>query len=205
MRCGLSAAETGDGRDASEASGSDDAIMSQLPTLLVAYASKHGSTREVADAVAIRLREHGWAVDLRDAADAPSPDGYDGVVLGAALYMGRPHSDARRFLRRHHAALSTMPVAVFAMGPGKNEEDDLAGSRTQLDKAMGRYEDVAPDVEAVFGGVIDPAALRFPFNHMPAADARDWDAIRAFADQVHEAFTGDRSRSGEPVGGIDQR
>lgn len=205
MRCGLSAAQNGDGRDARAASGGDDCIMSQLPTLLVAYASKHGSTHEVADAVAIRLREHGWDVDLRDAGDAPTPDGYDGVVLGTALYMGRPHSDARRFLRRHHAALATMPVAIFAMGPGKAEEHDLAGSRDQLDKTLGRYDDVAPDIEEVFGGVIDPATLRFPFNHMPAADARDWDAIQTFADGVHEAFAGDRSPSGEAVGGVDER
>ena len=52
MPCGLSAAGSGDGRDARRASGDDDVIMSQLPTILVAYASKHGSTREVADAVA---------------------------------------------------------------------------------------------------------------------------------------------------------
>jgi menaquinone-dependent protoporphyrinogen oxidase len=182
MRCGIPAAANGDGRDAPGAAGSDDAIMSQLPTLLVAYASKHGSTREVADAVAIRLREHGWNADLQDAADVSSVEGYDGVVLGAALYMGRPHRDARRFLRTHHAALATMPVAVFAMGPLKNEEHDLAGSRAQIDRALGRFDDVTPDVEAVFGGVIDPAALRFPFSHMPAGDARDWDAIRAFAD-----------------------
>jgi len=179
--------------------------MSQLPTLLVAYASKHGSTREVADAVAIRLREHGWRSDLQPAADVQDMDGYAGVVLGAALYMGRPHADGRRFLKRHHAALASLPFAVFAMGPLKDEEHDLAGSRAQIDKAIGRYDDLRPAVEAVFGGVLDPAEQRFPFNHMPAGDARDWDAIRAFADQVHEAFSSVTSPSGQPVGRVDQR
>jgi len=204
MRCGLPAAENRAGRDVPAAAASDDAIMSQLPTLLVAYASKHGSTREVADAVAIRLREHGWHVELLEAADVATVDCYDGVVLGAVLYMGRPHRDARRFLHRHHAALATMPVAVFAMGPLKNEEHELAGSRAQIDKALAHYDDVTPDVEDVFGGVVDPAVLRFPFSHMPAGDARDWDAVRAFADRVHETFSADPSPAGEPVGRIDQ-
>src|SRR3954451_11802505 len=179
--------------------------MSQLPSLLVAYASKHGSTREVADAVAIHLREHGWTADLQPAADVTHVHGYSGGVLGAALYMGRPHADARRFLKRHHAALASIPLAVFAMGPLKNEEHDLAGSRKQIDRAIGRYDDVLPAVEAVFGGVLDPAEQRFPFNHMPAGDARDWEAIHAFADQVHEAFASTASPAGEAVGRVDQR
>ena len=42
--------------------------------------------------------------------------------------------------------------------------------------------ELEPVATAVFGGVFDPSQLRFPFNRMPAADARDWDAIRAWAD-----------------------
>jgi hypothetical protein len=37
---------------------------------------------------------------------------------------------------------------------------------------------------AVFGGAIDPARLRFPFNRMPASDARDWDAIRTWTAEI---------------------
>lgn len=198
MPCGLPAVESRDGRDVRRASGDDDAIMSQLPTILVAYASKHGSTREVADAVAGRLRDHGWTVDLREVAAVQDVNQYGGVVLGAALYMGRPHADARTFLRHHHAALATRPLAVFAMGPGKGEEEQIAGSRKQLDRALHRFDDIEPAVEAVFGGVVDPGSLHFPFNHMPASDARDWEAIQRFADEVHEELAS-ASMHGEPV------
>lgn len=179
--------------------------MSQLPTILVAYASKHGSTREVADAIAIRLRELGWDADLQPVSAVDDLGPYAGVVLGTALYMGRPHADARKFLRRHHAGLATNRLAVFAMGPGKDEDDQIAGSRKQIDRTLARYDDVAPAVEAVFGGVLDPVVLRFPFNHMPASDARDWDAIRRFAEDVDEAFSAERSVQGEAVGRIDER
>src|SRR3954462_14122995 len=59
--------------------------------ILVAYATKHGSTREVAEAVAGTREQRGVDVDVLPAASAGSLDGYDGVVLGGALYTGRWH------------------------------------------------------------------------------------------------------------------
>ena len=38
--------------------------------ILVAYATKHGSTKEVAEAITTRLREHGLEVDIRPAGGA---------------------------------------------------------------------------------------------------------------------------------------
>ncbi|HSP73688.1 MAG TPA: flavodoxin domain-containing protein [Gaiellaceae bacterium] len=152
--------------------------------ILVVYATKHGSTREVAEAVAETLRDEGLDVEVREAAETRSLDRYDGVVLGGALYMGRWHRDAKRFLSRHRAALATMPVAVFAMGPRTLEEQDVAESRTQLDRALAEAPELEPVSVAIFGGVIDPAAQHFPFNRMAATDARDWDAIRAWAREL---------------------
>jgi hypothetical protein len=36
----------------------------------------------------------------------------------------------------------------------------------------------------VFGGVVDPKQLHFPFNRMPKTDARDWSEIAAWANEV---------------------
>lgn len=162
-------------------------IDQQLP-ILVAYASRHGSTRQVAEAVALHLRERGWRVNVRAAASVRDVAGYGGVVLGAALYMGRLHPDARALLKKHQQRLAAMPLAVFAMGPGSSSADDLAGSRKQLDAGLLRFPDLEPLETAVFGGVVDPTALHFPFNHMPASDARDWDDVAAFAGRVAKAF-----------------
>jgi menaquinone-dependent protoporphyrinogen oxidase len=102
----------------------------------------------------------------------------------AALYMGRWHGDAVGFLERHRHALATIPIAVFAMGPRRLAEADVAGSRAQLDKALAKVPDVSPSAVAIFGGVVDPATLRFPLSRMPASDARDWQAIAAWASDV---------------------
>ncbi|HSL64649.1 MAG TPA: flavodoxin domain-containing protein [Gaiellaceae bacterium] len=146
--------------------------------VLVAWASRHGSTREVAAAVAETLEQEGLRTELVPAAEVRSLGGCDGVVLGSALYMGRPQKEARTFLQRHGEALRTVPFAVFAMGPGK--ADDFESSRLELAKALERAG-VEPDAREIFGGVVDPATLRFPLNRMEAVDLRDWDAIRAWA------------------------
>jgi menaquinone-dependent protoporphyrinogen oxidase len=76
--------------------------------------------------------------------------------------------------------VSSAPVLVaFATRHGSTRE--VAASQSQLDHALAGVREVTPVSIGLFGGVIDPARLRFPFNRMPASDARDWDAIRAWA------------------------
>jgi menaquinone-dependent protoporphyrinogen oxidase len=157
--------------------------------VLVAYATKAGSTREVAEVVARTLREHGLEADVRPVREVGTLVPYAGVVLGAAIYMGRVHKDARRFLRSHRAELADRPLAVFAMGPHTLANDDVAASRAQLDHALASFPELRLATVAIFGGVVDPGKLRFPFNRMPATDARDWTAIRSWADAVANAVT----------------
>jgi menaquinone-dependent protoporphyrinogen oxidase len=151
--------------------------------VLIAYGSKHGSTADTADQVAGMLRERGLEADISEAAAVKTLDGYDAVIVAGSIYIGRWHPDARVFLRRFAKELRAIPVAIFAMGPKTSSPEDLASARKQLDLALKRLPDVGADPIAIFGGVIDPAKLHFPFNRMPATDARDWEAIEAFADQ----------------------
>jgi menaquinone-dependent protoporphyrinogen oxidase len=153
-------------------------------TLLVAYGSKRGSTKEVAEAVADQLRTGGRVVELRRAADVDDLTPYDGVVLGGSLYFGRWHEDARRFLSTHRRRLSALPLAVFALGPQTAGRKDIADASAQFDKALSKTPELEPRSVAVFGGVIDPSKLRFPLNRLPASDARDWDAIHAWVDEL---------------------
>jgi len=164
--------------------------------ILVAYGTKHGSTREVAEAVAETLEGGGLEVVTLPASRVDDLSGYAGVVVGGAIYMGRWHPDAMRFLEQHRSALAAVPVAVFGMGPRTMEEHDAEESRTQLARALARVPEVAPYAVAVFGGVIDPHTLRFPFNRMPASDARDWEAIRAWAADVARAYDYGKDASG---------
>lgn len=153
--------------------------------VLIAYGSKHGSTAETAEAIGDMLREYGLEVDVTEAARVQTLEGYVQVVIGGSIYAGRWHPDSKAFIKRFADGLTAMPVAIFAMGPKTSEPDDLASAREQLDLTLRRLPDIGAYPIAIFGGVIDPAKLHFPFSRLEPSDARDWDAIQAFADVVY--------------------
>jgi menaquinone-dependent protoporphyrinogen oxidase len=159
-------------------------------SVLVAYASRYGSTQEVAEAVAATLRERGLEVDIQPMREVRTLEGYRAVVLGTAIYMFRLHKDARRFLSRHCKDLVERPVAIFALGPFQDDEKEWQGVRMQLDKELAKFPWLTPVAQEVFGGKFDPAKLRFPYNlvpglkKLPVSDIRDWKAIRAWASNL---------------------
>ncbi len=102
-----------------------------MTQVLVAYGTRYGSTREVAEAVAATLEEQGIDTDVKTAREVRSLDGYDAVVLGTPLYMGALHKDVRALLEKNRAALEHTPFALFALGPIK-ADDGIDGSREQL-------------------------------------------------------------------------
>src|SRR6266545_1563421 len=63
-------------------------LLRMNPSILIAYATKNGSTEQVANEVAARLSAHGLVTDVRAARDIRALDGHVGVVLGSAIYMG---------------------------------------------------------------------------------------------------------------------
>lgn len=156
-------------------------------SILVAYASRYGSTQEIAETVAATLRERGLEVDVRPMRSVRTLAGYNAVVLGAPLYMFRWHRDAFHFLSRHREALKEQPVAVFALGPFHDEEKEWQEARAQLDRELAKVPWMTAIAVEVFGGKFDPAKLRFPWKllpalrQMPASDVRNWTAIRAWA------------------------
>ena len=156
-------------------------------TILVAYATRSGSTQEVAAAIVEALREKGREVDLQPAREVRALDKYRAVVLGAPFYMFRWHRDALGFLSRHRRALESRPVAIFALGPTNRDDFGKPEVSGQLDKALSQYPWLKPAATALFGGKWDPQKLTFPYNlipalkQMPLSDIRDWAAIRAWA------------------------
>ena len=146
--------------------------------VLVAYATRNGSTKEVADAITTVLRERGARVTIAPARTAHAQvASHDLVVLGAPLYSGRWHTDASRFLRRHRRELSGRPVAVFAMGPRQDTDEAWRRSRAQLDKALAKRAWLIPVAVSVFGGADPP-------GHREHRDLRNWDTIGAWAEEI---------------------
>ncbi len=157
--------------------------------ILVAYATRAGSTAEIAKVVGETLSAGGAAVDVLPIKDVTDLTGYQAVVLGSAVRYSSLLPEAMKFIEQHRAVLSQRPLAVFAahilnMG---NDETSLQNCHAYLD---GVRKLVALRAEACFAGVGDPAKvalferLLFKAIKPPQGDFRDWQAIRAWAESL---------------------
>jgi menaquinone-dependent protoporphyrinogen oxidase len=155
-------------------------------SILIAYASRYGSTQEVAESIATTLRGAGFEVDIQATQDVKQLEAYDAVLLGAALYNGKWHPGAHQFLADHQPALGRRPVAIFTLGPLSSSDAAKQNSRRQLDRALAKHAWLKPVAVEVFAGKFDPKkpGIGFFERLMPASDHRDWDAIRAWANTL---------------------
>jgi menaquinone-dependent protoporphyrinogen oxidase len=152
-------------------------------SILLAYATRYGSTQEVAENIAVSLRQFGFEVDMRPMREVRDLRNFEVVVLGAAIYNAKWHSDAHQFLTQHQDTLRQRPVVIFALGPLSPSDAAKRNSRRQLDSELAKYPWLKPVAVEIFAGKYDPSkpGMGFFDRFIPARDVRNWDAIRAWA------------------------
>jgi menaquinone-dependent protoporphyrinogen oxidase len=161
-------------------------------TALVAVASRHGATREIAAAIARGLGEHGIESELADVEDVSRVDRYDAVVLGSAVYVGRWLEPARRFVAEHGEKLASKDVWLFSSGP-------IGDPPRPVEEEAVQVADLAAATQArehrLFAGRLDKSGLGFGERAIVAAvraqegDFRDWDEIGAWAGSIAAALS----------------
>lgn len=166
--------------------------------VLVAYSSKYGATKGIAERIGSAMRRPGLDVVVARCKDVRDPSGYDAFVVGSAAYMFNWRKDARKFVRRNAELLAERPVWLFSSGPlgtdtvDKDGNDVLAGAEP---KQFAEFDDlVGPRGMQVFFGAFDPEQVRgvdrivawMPAIHdvMPSGDFRDWKAIDDWAHRI---------------------
>jgi menaquinone-dependent protoporphyrinogen oxidase len=157
-----------------------------MATILVAYATKKGTTKEIAEAIGKELQAGGHKADVLGMMSVSSLTGYNGVVIGGPMYMGRMVGDVGKFVRRHGEGLAKLPVAGFIVGLTPVSKDLAA--LAMMEKALhGALDPLKPVAEAMFAGRLDPAGLswfqKFITKNVksPVGDFRDWTAIAEWA------------------------
>ncbi len=164
-----------------------DAAVSRR--VLVTYATCRGSTGEVAQAIAETLAERGFSVDLRPVARVTDLSGYDSVLVGSAIRMGKWLPEAAKFVGDHRDALSRVSTSYFTvcMTLASDTEENRKRAYTFLEPVRKILQPVS---EGWFAGKYDPdkcalwERLAVQTHHMPAGDFRNWGAVRAWAGQV---------------------
>ncbi|WAC05065.1 MAG: flavodoxin domain-containing protein [Methanoregula sp.] len=159
--------------------------------ILVAYATRKGSTAGIAQAVGKELQSAGYSVDVTEMKTVTNVSGYNAVVIGAPLYMGSIVKDAGTFVGRYRDQLVKIPVAAFAVGvaPVSKDTQKIEDSIKALHASLAP---LLPMASTVFAGKLDPANLSFVqrmmtgFVKAPVGDFRDWSAISAWAKGLPE-------------------
>src|SRR6186997_2974837 len=124
--------------------------------LLIGYASRFGSTRDIAIRIADTLRARGNEVDVRSIDEIESFDRYDAVVFGSGVYDGSWTPEARDLLRRHAAALARKPVWLFSVGSFGDRHPIIGPLMRKEPKEISEFEQSThPRDYRVFAGVID--------------------------------------------------
>jgi menaquinone-dependent protoporphyrinogen oxidase len=157
--------------------------------VLVAFATKHGSTGEIAAAIGSTLRDAGIEADVRSARDVATLEPYGAVVLGSALYSAHWQRDANRFVRRHLAELQKRPVWLFSSGPLDHsaEFDDIP----LTEHVALAVEPVGARGHRTFGGRLlagTPGVDASMLATHRVGDFRHWGQIEAWAREIAEAL-----------------
>lgn len=164
--------------------------------VLVAYASRHGATRGIAERIADTLRASGLDAEIRPAAEVKSAAGYDAFVIGSAAYMFHWLKEATGFVRRNRAVLASRPTWLFSSGPLGTEPLDAEG-RDQKEAAVPReiaelQRAVNSRDHRVFFGAYERsrkpiglgerlvALMPAARDALPEGDFRDWEEIEAW-------------------------
>jgi menaquinone-dependent protoporphyrinogen oxidase len=164
-------------------------------TILVAYASNHGMTADIAERIGETLRQSGLQVDVLPVKRVKDPAKYKAVVLGSAVYIAMWRKEIVKFLQKNESLLSQRPVWVFSSGPmGEGDPAELLQGWRFPEAQRFLIERIKPRDTAIFHGAIDIKKMSFlekwVLNRVkaPVGDFRDWDAIsswaRAIADEL---------------------
>jgi menaquinone-dependent protoporphyrinogen oxidase len=177
--------------------------------VLVAYASKHGSTKGIADFIAGKIREKGFQSEALDVDQVNNVGDYDAFVIGSALYIGHWMKEAKRFVSRNKSFLSTKPVWLFSSGPTGKEKKNAKG-RDLLDPSVSgpfELEQLKKEIRVIdhriFFGAFNPKDQGFFTRQLmksvairdatPIGDFRDWSEIEGWVNRIAESLQNSRT------------
>lgn len=162
---------------------------------LVAYASRFGSTKGIADRIAATLRANGLRVDVRPCDLSPDPSTYAAVVLGSAVFNQRWLPAGAQFARDNQQILANRPVWLFSVGTFGDRKRVIGPLMKHEPKDIAALQEaIHPRDYRVFAGVISrdrwPLGSRLFYHALGGrlGDNRDWPAIEAWAHQIAYAL-----------------
>ncbi len=160
-----------------------------MSKILIAYATRAGSTGEVAKAIGEVLSTSGATVDVQPLKSVTDLRGYNAFVVGSAIRMGKWLPEAVQFVQTNQATLSKAPTAYFLVS-GFLREDTPEMRRTVAAFLDPVRKIMEPASVGMFAGKMDYSKLSWldrtiaQMVKSTEGDFRNWEAIRAWAREV---------------------
>ena len=172
-----------------------------MARILIPYGTTEGQTAKIAEVIADLIGEMGHEADVLDIKRADTvPDGYDAVILGASIHMGKHDKHVVEFVRKNHDTLERLPSAFFSVSLA------AYGDTKEAEGYVDQFEDETgwrPDQVALFGGALLYTHYGFIKRRMMKRIAKDkpghlgvdtsrdyvyteWDAVTRFAEHFAE-------------------
>lgn len=179
-----------------------------MARVLIPYGTTEGQTAKIADVIADVIRDRGHEaepVDIKSLADA-FPDGYDAVIIGASIHMGKHDKHAVEFVQKNQDTLTRLPSAFYSVSlAAYGDTQEAEGYVDQFEEETGWR----PDKVGLFGGALLYTQYGFIKRHMMKKIAKDkpgnlgldlsrdyvyteWDAVKRFAEHFAEQFESSR-------------
>jgi len=163
--------------------------------VLVAVASRHGATDEIAQVIGKVLAERGVSTSVTDVRAATGVRAYDAVVLGSAVYNGRWMQSALDFATIYKKDLLERPVWLFSSGPVGEQPRPAVQEAVHIEHV---FLEVHAREHRLFGGRLDKSKLSFGERALasavraPEGDFRDWGEITAWATMIADQLKAER-------------
>jgi menaquinone-dependent protoporphyrinogen oxidase len=169
-----------------------------MSKIFITYGTTEGQTAKIADFISDVLRDHGHDVTVIDVNDAANTiaEGYDAVIVGASIHMGKHDKHVIDFVRKNQDTLARLPSAFFSVSlAAHGDTAEAEGYVEQFEQETGWQ----PDKVALFGGALLYTQFGFVKRHMMRKIARDkpgnlgvdlsrdyvyteWDGVKRFAE-----------------------
>src|SRR3712207_4693498 len=169
--------------------------------VLIPYGTTEGQTARISEYLADVIRDHGqeaYAVDIKGS-DTLELDGYDAVIVGASIHMGKHEDYVRDFVRENRGALERLPTAFFSVSLAAHDEPEVAEGYIE---EFVQETDWRPGMVGLFAGaqlytqygLIKPPVMKGTARHKGSPDtdtSRDyvyteWENVKRFAEEFLE-------------------
>ena len=176
-----------------------------MSKILIVYGTRYGATGEIAERIQNVLVDkghdvHGLNLEQTKSKKWPSPENYNGIIVGSSIKMGMWKKEPKKFVKKNSEAIKNKKAGIFVTcGLAADPEEIPKAKIDYIEKILNKYE-FSVDVYDAFGGVYDLTEnsslgkLNQKIIKMVAAedpniklgelnDFRNWAQIESFAEE----------------------